>query len=317
VDKAGNVYVADVDFDLVNNVPITSRIRKISPTGVVTTLAGGDHEGSADGVGTLATFAGASSVAVDSQGDVFVADAGNQLIRKIAPDGTVSTLAGQGSGSSQILDGTGRSASFSYLLHGLTVDASDNLYVRDARYVRKITPSGVVSTLSGTAMAGTPSATTTWLTFNQNYGVAVDKSNNVYVFEQVAPRIRKISPEGVLSTLAGSGTIGTADGTGTGASFFNPWGLDIDSSGVLYVADGNGLGNMAGDPNVFNGVRRVSPDGVVTTIAGPLYGAGGSADGTGSHATFNSPIDVAVDASGNLWVSDAGNYLIRKIIHIP
>jgi sugar lactone lactonase YvrE len=280
VDGSGTVYVADYYNDT---------IRKITPAGVVTTLAGSatDYSGSADGTGSAARFDNPSGVAVDGSGNVYVADSSNHTIRKIAPAGVVTTLAGT-AGSYGSADGTGSAARF-YQPRGVAVDGSGNVYVADTgnHTIRKITPAGVVTTLDAAR-------------FYRPNGVAVDGSGNVYVADTDNHTIRKITPAGVETTLAGSSP-GIADGTGSAARFYYPWGVAVDGSGNLYVAD-----------TYNHTIRKITPAGVVTTLAGTARSSG-SADGTGSAAQFNQPAGVAVDGSGNVYVADTDNNTIRKI----
>jgi len=230
-DKAGNVYVADTS----NNT-----IRKITSAGVVTTLAGvAGVIGSADGTGSAARFYYPYAVAVDASGNVYVADTYNFTVRKITPAGAVTTLAGL-AGSSAYVDGTGSGARFGYL-YGIAVDNAGNVYVTNSDYdtVRKITPAGVVKTLAGTpGVSGSADGTGSIARFNGPYGIAVDSLNNVYVGDYNNQLIRKITPAGVVTTLAGiAGSSGIADGMGIAARFINPAGIAIASSGTLYVAD--------------------------------------------------------------------------------
>jgi sugar lactone lactonase YvrE/Tfp pilus assembly protein PilE len=289
VDASGTVYVADY---------YNHRIRKISPEGVVSTLAGSGTAGSSDGTGAAAQFDHPASVAVDSSGTVYVADAYNNRIRKISPAGFVSTLAG--SGTAGFADGTGAEAQFNYPA-SVAVDSSGTVYVADINNhrIRKISPAGVVSTLAGSGTAGFADGTGAEAQFNYPYGVAVDSSGTLYVADINNHRIRKISPAGVVSTLAGSGTAGFADGTGAAARFYQPTSVAVDTSGTVYVADTNN-----------NRIRKISPAGVVSTLAGSTFGF---ADGTGAAAQFNYPYGVAVDSSGSVYVADFYNNRIRKI----
>jgi len=279
VDTAGNVYVADSLFHT---------IRKITATGVVTTLAGNGTFGSADGTGAAASFKNPHGVAVDTAGNVYVADRSNHTIRKITPAGVVTTLAGT-AGSSDWADGTGAAARFNNP-SGVAVDTAGNVYVADTETftIRKITSAGVVTTLAGTVNTpGSADGTGTAASFNIPDGVAVDTVGNVYVADTGNSTIRKITAAGVVTTLAAS-------------SFNSPYGVAVDTAGNVYVAE---TGNHT--------IRKITSAGVVTTLAG--NGVFGSADGTGTAASFNYPFGVAVDTAGNVYVADTGNYTIRKI----
>jgi sugar lactone lactonase YvrE len=294
VDKSGNVYVADTE----NYV-----VRMIAPGGVVTTLAGtAGIKGTADGTGTAALLSNPAGVAVDSQGNVFVADSENNNIRMIAPGGVVTTYAGK-KNSIGSRDGTGSAAQFFYP-QGIAVDASDNVYVADPGNdtIRMIAPGGVVTTLAGTpTVAGSTDGTGGGALFNSPYGVAVDGSGTVYVADYGNATIRKITAGGVVTTLAGKAQFtGNGDGTGSAARFANPAGIAVDGAGNLYVAD------------TFNCViRRVTPAGVVTTLAGSPTTASGSKDGTGNTASFYFPYGIAADSNGDVYVADTENCTIR------
>jgi DNA-binding beta-propeller fold protein YncE len=345
VDGAGNIYVADQH----NNM-----IRKISPNGTVTTLAGSGTPGFTNGTGTGATFTYPTGVAVSGDGSVYVADYGNQVIRKIDPYAIVSTYAGDGSlpfangpaaaatfdypfgiavsgsgivyvaeqgnqdirmittsgivstfagsGTAGSKNGPGNIASFWYPL-GLAVDGSDNVYVADQsnNMIRKINSSDIVSTLAGTGLSGASNSNDLYsASFKNPSGVAVDGQGNVYVADTYSMVIRKISSAGDVSTLAGNGSSTSIDGPDSTASFFFPFGIAVDAHGNIYVSE------------LDNKIRMISTSGVVTTLAGNL-GRVGSANGLGTMASFNQPSGIAVDASGNIYVADAGNNLIREI----
>jgi hypothetical protein len=252
VDSAGNVYVADEE----NNV-----IRKITPAGVVSTLAGqaSVNGGSQDGTGAAASFGGPTGLAVDTTGNVYVADFFNYTIRKITPAGVVTTLAGQpGVYGSQ--DGAGTSARF-FRPESVAVDLIGNVYVADSgnATIRKITSAGVVTTLAGQAgVFGSLDGIGSAARFSGARGIGVDSSGNVYVADSFNYTIRKITPTGVVSTLAGqAGVFGSQDGTGAAARFHEPVRIAVDSSGNVYVVD-------------FNSIRKITPAGVVTTLLGHL-----------------------------------------------
>jgi sugar lactone lactonase YvrE len=225
VDASGNVYVAD---------GVNHKIRKITSAGVVTTLAGSGTSGFADGDGTAAQFYFPKGIAVDGDGNIYVADDINHRIRKITPAGTVSTLAGSTSGTA---DGDGAAAQFNSP-RGVAVDVSGNVYVADAgnHRIRKITPTGTVSTVAGSTSGVTDGDVAT-AKFNEPAGLAVDASGNIYVADDANERIRKITPGGTVSTLAGGFLAGFTDGEGTEAQFNSPTGIALDASGNIYVAD--------------------------------------------------------------------------------
>jgi sugar lactone lactonase YvrE len=295
VDGLGNVFVADWD----NNT-----IRKITPGGVVTTLAGtAGSYGSADGTGAAARFSGPCGVAVDSAGNVLVGDEENNTIRKITSGGVVTTLAGT-AGSKGSADGVGAAARFSGPC-GVAVDGVGTVFAADQHNhtIRKITSSGVVTTLAGTAgSSGSADGMGAAAHFRGPYGVAVDGADNVFVADMGNGTIRKITPAGVVTTLAGSADQpGSADGTGAAARFSYPDGVAVDVAGNVFVADQSN-----------NTIRKVTSSGVVTTLAGTA-GLSGSADGTGAAARFNLPSGVAVDVAGNVFVADSYNNTIRKV----
>jgi len=297
VDNAGNVYVADSG---------NSAIRKVTPQGMVTTLAGSAGEGSVDGTGSTARFRLPCGVALDRMGNLYVADYFNHTIRKVMPMGTnwvVTTLAGNasivdtnGSPVGGCADGTGSAARFNQPM-GMAIDSAGNLYVTDGNSdgnsaIRKVTPLGVVTTLVGNDAAQLGSM-----------GVAVDSAGKLYLADCRNYAIRKVTPVGtnwVVTTLAGSvGEAGSADGTGRAARFgfeaqmafcpTGPYGVAVDRAGNVYVAD------------TRNGIRKVTPMGVVTTLA--MCNA----------AEHVCPSAVAVDRAGNLYVADVHNNAILKV----
>ena len=293
-DREDNLYVADAS---------NSTIRKITSAGVVSTFAGkAGVKGSKDGAGAAARFDFPQGVAVDSAGNIYIADRGNYTIRKITPQGVVSGLAGADEHGNT--DGIGAAARFSILV-GVAIDNAGNVYVADSgtytNTIRKITPAGVVSTFAG-AVHGNLDDVGTKARFGDVKGVAIDSVGNVYVTDESNGTIRKITPAGVVSTFAGIGNrIGSADGVGTAARFNNPRGVATDNADNVYVADSNN-----------HTIRKITPAGVVSTFAGTA-GANGSADGIGAAARFNYPGRMATDSASNVYVVDSGNHTIRKI----
>jgi sugar lactone lactonase YvrE len=292
-DSAGNFYVADAQ----NNA-----VRKVAPDGTTTTLAGGSA-GFLDGLGTNAGFSSPSGIGVDAAGNVYVADRFNFTIRKISMSGTVTTLAGS-PGHSGATNGTGASAFFNHPC-GLAVDLGGNVYVADTfnDCIRVVTPAGAVSTLAGQfGQTGAADGPGTNALFASPIGIAVDSQTNVYVADTGNCAIRKITPGGAVSTVAGLWTArGSADGSGTNAQFAFPKGIAVDGAGNLFVAD---TGN--------NTIRKIAADGTVTTVGGQA-GAAGATDSIGTNALFYAPWGIAVDATGNLLVAESGNHSIRKI----
>ena len=285
VDATGNIYSADA---------LTSVIRKTPPEGILATVFAGNVgvHGSADGTGSSASFSAPHGLAVDSAGNVYVADTGNHTIRKITPGGTVTTIAGI-AGSAGDTDGPITSATFNKPT-ALDLDAAGNLYVADFgnQAVRKISQEGIVSTVALTANGGFPT------------GIALDGSGNIYVSEGplldfpyggMPNAVDKIAPDGTIRTLAGQAEPGSADGSGSAAQFTQPLGLAVDTSGNVLVAD-----------SANRTIREITPAGVVTTVAGNAgVGTPGPVDGLGGQALFGGPSAVAVGADGNLYVADA------------
>jgi DNA-binding beta-propeller fold protein YncE len=298
VDSTGTtVYVADTG----NNT-----IRKITG-GVVSTLAGLPlMTGSTDGGPTVALFNDPIGIALDSAGNLYVADQSNHTIRKVTPTGDVSTPAGKALVRGN-LNGSGAEARFNFPT-GVVVDSEDNVYVTDLNNhtLRKVTFAGATVTVTTAAgVAGIPGATdgtTAAARFNFPTGVAIDGTGKIYVADSTNTTIRKVAIGEGVTTLAGTpGLSGAADGTGAAARFLAPSGIAVDNANNVYVADRSN-----------HTLRKITPDGVVTTLAGTAT-MGGNADGTGAAARFGLPVGMAVDGAGNVYTGESDNAIIRKI----
>ena len=306
-DGAGNLFVADSDNSTIRRIVIA--------TGEVTTLAGtAGAAGSDDGTGATARFNSPKGITIDGAGDLMVADLGNNTIRKVVlATGAVTTLAGS-AGATGSLDGVGFDVGSGALFDGPGDVASDgvgNLFVADTNNhaLRKIViATGAVTTLVGSAAggsAGHDDGPATAARFLNPFGVASDGAGNLFVADSANATIRKIAvATGVVTTLAGSAeTPGSDDGTGSGARFDDPIGVASDGAGNLFVAD-------CGSHTIR---KVVIATGVVTTLAGSAA-TPGSDDGAGAAARFYFPGALAVDGVGNLFVADAGNHTIRKVV---
>jgi sugar lactone lactonase YvrE len=300
IDPAGNLYVTEW---------VGGTVQKITPAGVVTLFAGNPNvSGSADGTGSAATFNHPVGIAADSQGNLYVADNFNNALRKITPSGVVSTLAGNPAAFGST-DGPPGVALLDAPT-GVAVDGAGNVYVANTGNdcaIRKVAPDGTVSTLAGAPNTrGFADGTGPAAQFNTPMGLALDAAGNLYVADSFNYTIRKVTPAGAVSTIAGTpGVQGTTDGTGSAALFMNPNGVAVDSSGNVFVADFGG-----------NAIRRITPQGVVTTVAGSYQANPTWVDGTGSGAQFVNPGDLKVGPNGVLYIVDVNDNTLRLGINV-
>ena len=265
--------------------------------------------GSADGTGSEAQFSSPLGVAVDAAGSVYVADTANSTIRKVTSAGVVSTVAGTPPPQPGNVNGTGSEARGSTTRWVSPSDNDGNLYVADTdnHTIRKITAAGVVSTLAGQAgVSGYANGTGSGAHFSFPTGLTLDKAGNIYIADNGNAVIRKITPAGVVTTVAGiAGFPGNVDGDVNTARFYYVSDMVVDSGGNLFVLDSASVST----------IRKVSTNGLVTTFAGHQVGTfGGYADGVGTNAGVpSSPFGMTIDAADNLYVADFYNNSIRKV----
>lgn len=270
----------------------------------VNTLAGSTSSGSSNGTSAEASFTNPFGVTTDNNGTLYIADAGNNEIRKLTiATGEVTTVAG--STQSGYADGNDTSAMFNYPT-GVACDGQGNLFVVDCynNCIRKIVlATGVVSTLAGSGADGSNDGVSTAASFYHPCGIVADGQGNLYIAGGLNSAIRKIDiATGAVTTIAGSSSTGSSNGKGSAASFNYPAGITADGQGNLYVID---EGN--------NEVRKiVIASGMVTTVAGCT--AWGSANGASNVAKFDAPYGITADGNGNLFITDADNNEIRKMV---
>jgi sugar lactone lactonase YvrE len=295
VDGTGAVFVADSQ---------NHEVRKVLPSGVVTTVAGNPWVGGVvDGAGVAASFYFPYGIARSASGDLYVADGSGHTIRRIDSSGMVTTFAGAAYQCGSV-DGAGTDARFCNP-YGMAVDASGNVFVADYsnHTIRKISPQRQVTTYAGSAgQAGSTDGVGGSARFNNPVDLTIDGSGNLLVSDMSNCKVRAIDQSRAVTTFAGTGVCGFANGARLSAQFNGPMGITIDDAGSIYVAD---YSNHV--------IRQISTDGMITTFAGspnqPAY-----ADGTASVARFNSPYGIAFDrTTGNIVVGDLGNYAIRTI----
>jgi sugar lactone lactonase YvrE len=303
VDASGNVYIADYG----NN-----RIRMVSPSGIITTVAGNGTSGySGDsGSATNAELNEPYGVALDGFGNIYIADFGNGRIRKVNTSGIITTVAGNGTYGYSGDNGPATNAQLQ-APSGVALDASGNIYIADIGNdrIRKVNTSGVITTVAGNGTYGysgdNGSATNAEL--NEPLGMAVDASGNLYIADEANNRIRKVGPSGIITTVAGYGPTGFSgdNGPATGAELWYPSGVALDASGNLYIADQNN-----------DRIRKVNASGIITTIAGNgTFGYSGN-NGPATSAELDLPVGVTLDCSGNLYIADRQNEGIRKVSEV-
>jgi sugar lactone lactonase YvrE len=307
VDDKGNVYIADTQ---------NHRVRKVNPGGTITTFAGRSRVPSLSGGGLSGDGGPAISaelnsplgVAVDGQGNVYIADTQNHRVRKVNPGGTITTIAGTGSGALPAnqggFSGDGGPATAAQLSgpRGVAVDGQGNVYIADYynNRVRKVNPGGTITTIAGTGVRGDfgDGGNAISAQLDGPTGVAVDGKGNVYVVDHGNDRLRKVSPGGKITSIAGTGRPSED-------RLLSPTGVAVGRDGSVYIAD-----------TAYSRVRRVSPSGTVSTFAGEdsyyYYGCEDRA-GPALHAAMREPTGVAVDTKGNVYIADYKCQIVSKV----
>ncbi|HTB06022.1 MAG TPA: T9SS type A sorting domain-containing protein [Bacteroidia bacterium] len=300
LDASGNLYIVD---------KFNQRIRKINNAGVMSTVAGNGTAsyGGDGGSATVAKLNYPQGIAIDSSGNIFIADAFNNRIRKVNTSGIISTVAGNGT-AGYSGDGGAATAAELYQPAEVALDALGNIYVADFHNccIRKINTLGVISTIAGTGAAGFSGdgGAATIAQLNYPEGMVVDVSGNLFIADYQNNRIRKVDTAGIISTVVGTGGAGFSGdgGSAIAAKLNGPFGLAIDTSGNLYIADQKN-----------SRIRKVNTSGIINTLAGDSV-AGYSGDGgLAASAELNYPVGLAIDTLGSIYIADNNNFRIRKI----
>ncbi len=305
VDAIGNIYIADSK----------GRIRKIAPTGIITTVAGNeqlsDSAGGGDGgQATLSRLGAPQGLAVDAAGNIFISEYGEMRIRKVTPNGIITTVAGifRSIGSSG--DGGPATSAQLNFPNSVTVDAAGSLYIAEGsgNRIRKVSPNGIISTIAGTGIGGYGgdggSATSALLSGPDD--VALDAAGNLYITDRGNSRIRQVDINGIITTVAG-GSIDSNLGDGglaTLARINNPSGIAVDAAGNIFISD-----------TLNRRIRKVDTNGIITTVVGTGQSGSTGDGGLAINATLREAYGITLDARGNLYIADALASRVRKVTY--
>src|ERR1700722_14118350 len=304
VDQAGTLYIAD---------EVNYMVRKVATSGIISRLAGCDPNALSSciqaGLGNGGAATGAvvfvgNPLVIDTSGNLYIADIGHSLIRKVTPTGILSTVAGNGTQGYAGDNGSAASAELNGP-GGLAVDTAGNIYISDTQNnrVRMVNPAGTITTVAGNGKFGFQGDGGPGVSAEVSYPgfLALDKSGNLYIADTLNFRVRKLPPAGIISTVAGNGNpLSSGDGGPAASAGVAPVGVAVDGAGNLYLSQGNST------------IRKVDANGNISTIAGGLGLGGFSGDGGPSaNAELLGPMVLAVDTVGNLYVADSGNNRVR------
>ncbi|MBT2416343.1 hypothetical protein J7F01_29640, partial [Streptomyces sp. ISL-22] len=299
-DDAGNLYVVDTD---------NHRVRRVAADGTITTIAGTGTAGfSGDGGQAVeAQLSSPEGLILDRAGNLYIADDHNQRVRRVSADGVITTVAGTGEAG---YGGDGAAATSAQLNNpfGLAMDRAGNLYITEhhGHRVRRMAPDGTITTFAGTGVAGydADNKQASAAQLSNPCGLALDNAGSLYIADFYNNRVRRVAVNGTITTVAGTGVAGSIGdgGPATTAQLDHPCGLALDTAGNLYITEHRG-----------HRVRRVAPDGTITTVAGTGAGGYDGDDKPAIAAQLRNPEALAIDRYGNLYIADNGNHRVRKV----
>ena len=315
IDASGNLYISDIPVYVGQD---GFKVRRVDAAGIITTVAGnGSSTYNGDGISATSAGIDTAGIAVDGAGNLFIADRGNHRIRKVGPNGVISTVAGNGASGFAGDGGQARNAKL-YLPSDVAVDSAGNLFILDRfnERVRRVGVDRIIRTVAGNGQYGFSGdgGAATAASFADPQGIAIDRSGNLFIADYGNDRIRRVTPAGTISTIAGGGPF-RSDPVATSMKLLHPHGVAVDARGNVYIAEMNNL------------VRVVSPDGIIKVVVGQyndttfgnegapwgFAGDGGPAD----QALIYDPLNLALDKNDNLFIADSRNGRVRKVTTVP